>query len=178
MIEYKHAGTLPDGEYFKVNNKGKDIYHSWTLDLLSPEQQAQFEAYVDAQIAEVTERVRRSGGQSELQALKKMPTAMKLRDWVGAQQIGIDKIQDDFASGKIKFLPINYRPELKFKLPMGVSYLTRAQAQHFVAFRRGTIPQKLKLGESKERVMYEGFIDFDPIEQDEYEAGISGVKKK
>lgn len=176
MLEYKHAGTLPEGEYFRLNNKGKDIYHSWALDLLSPEQQAEFDVYINAQLREMEERVRRGGGSSELQALKKTPVANRLRDWVNVQRIGVDPVQEEFASGKIKFLPANYRPELKFKLPAGESFLTRAQAQHFVAFRRGSIPQKLKLGESKEKVQYEGYIDFEPCTEEEYLAG--KTKKK
>jgi len=176
MIEHKHAGTLPDGEYFKLNNKEKDIYHSWTLDLLSPEQQSEFNTYINAQMKEMEDRVRRGGGSSELQALKKTPVANRLRDWVTVQNIGTDPVQEEFASGKRQFLPPNYRPELKFKLPVGESFLTREQAQHFIAFRRGEIPQKLKLGESKVKVQYEGFIDFEPITEEEYKAG--GIIKK
>ena len=147
---------MEDKKWYRVKNTGKVIYTSWTKDLFTDEQLKEWEDY---KIAELREK-----SVDERDVLNKMPEANRIKQWVTARAMGVDPVMEDFRDGKIRALPTNYRAEYMFKLPLGESFLTESQRNHFRIYEKKEIIQRLKLGQSAPDVQYEGFLEFEELD--------------
>lgn len=145
---------------YKVTSP-KDVYLSWNKALLPEDELKAWEEYKSEELRGRTD--------AEIQAIKSEPEAFRLRKWCNISGLGIDEMQELFKKGEIQRLPVNYQSELKFKIPVGESYINERQYKELKKFEKRAIRQTLKPGETKPKIVYEGFLEFEEIKDIEEE---------
>jgi hypothetical protein len=153
----------------KIINNGVVMYRPWTLDLLTPEQLQSWEKFKDEEMEGRSDK--------EKTAIRRTPTAIRLSRWATAKGYGVDPVLEDFKSGKISQLPIDYVPVRKFVLPLGETILSVEQAKHFEKFKKRKIYHELQPGESKKRFTVEGFLEFEEVGGEKPPEALSAEEK-
>lgn len=136
-----------------------DLYVPFTKGLLT---EAQAKDWEDYKVDEV-----KGKSDEEIRYMRRDVEAVRLQRWATAKGLGSDPIQDKIRSGEEVQIPTGYTPQNKFLLPKGESIVSERIMNEVKRFEKKEIKQTLKPGESKAKVHHEGFLEIEPLTEEE-----------
>lgn len=142
----------------------KDVYLGWNLKLLPDDQVKKFEKYKQEEEQELIE----ARDDANLKAVRSTPTAIRLKRWAAAMQLGKNQVAEMMKKGEIKFPPRGVETEYKFFIPANEEIIiNERQYEELKQYEYRPIPQTLKPGETKPRNIYEGFLYIRELTEDQ-----------
>jgi len=154
---------------YKVKNLGKPIYHNWNYELFTAKQKKKWDKYFEHELDD--------RGSEEQRIIKSMPIATRMSKWATAMGYGVDEMLEKMKNGTITQLPANYSPVNKFVLKAGSNLLEESQVKHFrgLGMERKAIEQKLKPGQAKAEIHYEGVLEITEPNATEIAEFLAGI---
>lgn len=146
-----------------------DLYIPFTKNLLTEEQSKQWEEYKNEEV--------NGKNDEEIRFARKDPEGTRIQRWATASGLGADDVQVRIKNGELKTIPQNYQPQNKFVLPKGETIVSEKIYTDLKKFQKKAIPQTLKLGQQKPTIMYEGFLEIEPLTDEDLES-LNNKKKK
>jgi hypothetical protein len=146
-----------------------DLYVPFTKGLLTEAQSKDWEDYKAEEV--------KGKSEEEIRFLKRDVEAVRLQRWATAKGLGSDPVQDKIRSGEETQIPTGYTPQNKFCLPKGESIVSEKIMLELKRFEKKEIKQTLRPGETKAKINYEGFLEIEPLTEEEIIA-LDNKKKK